>query len=944
MTSNSYRFSIALLCTACLAAACSDDKDNDNASGNEGNTPVIVENTSDLCSDNLDNDNNGLKDCTDPGCKDFAFCQDAEADKENTLATCMDKVDNDGDGKTDCDDEECQIFAICQAGTSENTLAACQDGKDNDKDGLIDCQDPECKSFNICGGGGDADFSQTGKESTVAACYFDGIDNDGDTLIDCDDPNCKIYSFCQNLDLKREDTLAACQDGIDNDEDGKADCLDPDCAAFLACHSEIYKENTVELCSDGKDNDEDDQVDCLDPNCWQFAICAPVVGIVENTRELCSDGKDNDFNGKADKDDPNCARFYVGGGKTGENTIASCKDGTDNDGDGLKDCDDPECQIFDFCDKDYNEASDACPDDPYKFKMDSCGCGMTLIDNSACYRNITSAAEFGQLENSSDRFVLKQNIDFGSTTQAPIKGFSGTLDGDNKRITGVFNQTSALGNSGVYYCGLFSDITGKSSENAAIQNLDIAITLNCDNRAHPESSVRVGALAGYSQSATYDNLTGSSKVYLEEAKPGSNKVVNSFEKSIGGLVGYAQSRVKFSNIGMTGNVSAYLDNQRVALKAEGSEVTGSYAIRIGGVSGCGGSFENIQANNYVTLISHHDKDNSWNSSADIGGIVGRAIKDADESFTNTIRNVSNAGVIKFEPINVWTLDTTRYYGFLIGGIAGASYIDIDHAGFSGAIESSLSKYAGATVGYNNLGTNIGGIVGIAYTNTTINSSRVDAEIKAYASNNYIGGIAGQIVNAKMIRNCATKVDLHLGGSTAYGDKTVRYGGIASFAGNVVNIENAIYIVNNSSQTNYKQTIHHIPTNVTVSAKGITNTGGAIVNNFASDKVTCDGACDYTPLAIGGTYVYESYWNRDFSKLAGESNYADASAESYTYNIEGVPVTRANKPVLGMLRYNAGYDGGVLSTHIPKPNNSIQYNDWTTEVDAEGHQVPVPIVQ
>ena len=123
MKPNSNRFAMALLCAACVAA-CSDDKDNDKRSGNEGNTPAIVENTSDLCSDNLDNENNGLKDCADPGCKDFAFCHAGGADKENTLAACMDKVDNDGDGKTDCDDEECKDFAICQDSMAENTLAA----------------------------------------------------------------------------------------------------------------------------------------------------------------------------------------------------------------------------------------------------------------------------------------------------------------------------------------------------------------------------------------------------------------------------------------------------------------------------------------------------------------------------------------------------------------------------------------------------------------------------------------------------------------------------------------------------------------------------------------------------------------------------------------------------------------------------------------------------
>ena len=44
-------------------------------------------------------------------------------------------------------------------------------------------------------------------------------------------------------------------------------------------------------------------------------------------------------------------------------------------------------------------------------------------------------------------------------------------------------------------------------------------------------------------------------------------------------------------------------------------------------------------------------------------------------------------------------------------------------------------------------------------------------------------------------------------------------------------------------------------------------------------------------------------------------------------------------VIGLLRYNSGHDGGVLSTNIP---NDGTYLDWTTIVDADGHVIPVPV--
>ncbi len=933
MKPNSNRFAMALLCAACVAA-CSDDKDNDKQSGNEGNTPVIVENTSDLCSDNLDNDNNGLKDCADPGCKDFAFCHAGDADKENTLAACMDKVDNDGDGKTDCDDEECQDFAICQDSMAENTLAACQDGKDNDKDGLIDCQDPECQSFNVCGGSSEPVLN--GEESTVTACYFDGIDNDGDTLIDCDDPNCKIYAFCQNLDLLREDTLAACQDGIDNDEDGLADCLDPDCSPFLACYDKSARENTEELCSDGKDNDEDDQVDCLDPDCWQFAICSHVVGIVENTRELCSDGKDNDFNGKADAEDPSCARFYNGGGKTGENTAALCKDGTDNDGDDLKDCDDPECQIYDFCDKSYSEAGDECKDDPYKFKKDTCNCGETLVDG-ACYTNIASADAFiTRLANSSGKFILKADIDFGATTQAPIAGFAGTLDGGNKRITGVFDQKSDKATyeslSG-YACGLFHQVKG-----ATIKNLDIAITLNCDNRDHSNDYLWAGAIASTIVKTTASHITGSSKVYVEEKSTSSSTAQDGITKYIGGLFGRVESS-EIDDVRLFGNVSADLPNNPNFKSGE------TYHILVGGLTGNiralsdsdkQSEIRNVDADVYVTLKTGH-KAAKYNET--IGGIVG--------SSNGPIENVTSRGAIKLVS-DVNNIAGSTEGGTHVGGIVGKMLKNsIRNVSFSGLIQVP-NKRSYAMDFDTKLGVNIGGCAGIVSApGIGIDNCRVDAEIQATAANTSIGGIAGRLfyLNKSYIRNSTSNIDLVLSNKGTQSDLRLYYGGIVGRSNGEPNsFENVNYIINNSARTNhFLSADNNIDILGTINIGGIAGFGGYVVNNFASDKMICDGPCHYTVLGVNGAYAYESYWNGDVAAVSG-GTYIDATVEPYTYNVENIPVNRSGRSILGMLRYNAGYDGGVLSAHIPAPDNTFKYNDWTTITDEDGHVIPVPTVE
>ncbi len=138
------------------------DADADADSDADTDTDTDAENTAAACQDGIDNDGDGLTDCDDDDCEDFAFCQQQESD-------CSDGVDNDGDGDTDCADDDCSGQAACQ----ENTYGNCQDGIDNDLDGLTDCDDEECEVFDYC-------------EEHEQDCG-DGVDNDDDGLTDCDD-------------------------------------------------------------------------------------------------------------------------------------------------------------------------------------------------------------------------------------------------------------------------------------------------------------------------------------------------------------------------------------------------------------------------------------------------------------------------------------------------------------------------------------------------------------------------------------------------------------------------------------------------------------------------------------------------------------------------------------------------------------------------------------
>lgn len=923
---------LALLCAAGMLCACGGGDDDSDKPGNGG-----VENTSDLCSDNLDNDGNGFKDCSDPGCRDFAFCQQTEEGKENTLAACMDDEDNDGDGLKNCDDPDCKAFAICQEGEDENTPEKCRDSKDNDKDGFIDCDDSDCKAFNFCSNSGEQDKTENSPNDCL-----DGEDNDGDGKTDCCDDGCKVFAFC----------------------------------ADMCSEDKTLTESTLEECTDGDDNDKDGAIDCLDMDCRDHQICADLVGVQENTRELCSDKLDNDYNGKADAEDPNCKLFYAAGGQYGEGSLMNCKDKQDNDGDGVMDCDDPECQVYDFCMSGYptnKPENDECPDDPFKFKRDTCACGETLV-GADCYTNIAKPEDFDLMANSNGKFILKQNIDFGETQRTPIANFKGVLDGNNKRISGVFTQAPIQDTSVTYryHCGLFG-ATGIDNEKdyIAFRNIDIAITLNCFNDLKQyENGNKIGNLYAGSLSARLlggaENITGSSKVYVEDIIENNkeymfdqnakdNGKVN-VQRQIGGLFGHVEDG-KLSHIVLTGNVSAYLP-----MKQNVGDDSETFTVKMGGVAGTCNEIYDIQTDNYMTL--KRSLVNRTMAYYYYGGICGEVSwLPANTTDLYFAQNVRSRGIIKYLPMETMkSAQGSAYVGTKgltdVGGIVGCVVNGgvIRNASFDGRIETNNKKADYYNRSSYDEGLQIGGIVGSMKNTkndgraTGVDSCKTDASIKAVGVYSKIGGIAGMILKSQFfIRNSSSNLDLELlNVDNNVVDATTYFGGIIGAAApfSVAQPMNQVYIINNSARTNHIQKANGFKPGTDLPARfgGIAGYGGVIVNNFVSDTLNCEDSCNYMPAAVGGAYIYESYWNMDVTGTeSGASHFSDASAEPYTFNLAGIPVTQSNKTILGLLRYNSGHDGGVLSAHIPANLNGI-YNNWTTIYDKEGREIPVPADQ
>ena len=894
-----------------MFCGCGDDSSKDGDAR-------VPENTAERCQDGIDNDGNGRVDCKDDGCKAFAFCQEAEEGKENTLVACQDGNDNDGDGLADCDDSDCQVFAICQKKKAENTEELCKDGLDNDGNGLVDCKDDGCKSFAFC------QEAEAGKEDTLVACQ-DGNDNDGNGLADCDDPNCAAFDHCK----PKENTEDLCQDGLDNDGDGLIDCADSDCAAFDHCKP---KENTEALCSDEVDNDGDDFVDCNDPDCLVFEHCA-AYRIAENSAELCSDGIDNDADGVKDCDSISCKHFDVcmGGGKVGEDTLELCSDGNDNDGDGLVDCADVECKGFQHClgkkaddvtkemcsDKDDNDGdglidcadpdcqqftdicSDECPDDPYKYAPDQCGCGETWVVDSrlenggGCFINISTPEDFMQIQKKSKagdtdvlnkNYILKRSIDFGETSDyEPLSGFGGIFEGNGKRISGVFNfdMNNITWNHNI---GLFDrpQESNSDEETVTLRNLVVGITVNVVNaKARRAYGTLVGATRG---GMAIENISGISKLYVklkDSVDVGLGQMIN---LRAGGLVGDFAGGDFIRNVYLHGSntsvefkVKQELRNDKLYYFDKNGKI-----INVGGVAGSISRpqvMENVHANTNVTLLADVE---FWSYSLfvsyptveisidpliyRVGGIAGYASKIKDAHSTGTIKANTKTQIHRKENNDYLVIRRSNTY---VGGIAGDGS-SVSDSSFKGDIvvaaddESSEQKKwddekadgkacVGGGIGISRFnaidspqsGIYVDGSISIEPRCESLSSklAYVDYNVERYRpAVNYAGGIVGcyDTISDSYIINSYANVAFTIE-KGACSKNTIYWGGISSinppFEYDKKDINR--YIVNNHAYTTYNFPSWGQYENVVLG--GVTNTdqGGKIVNNFVSGKFTGD---------------------------------------------------------------------------------------------------------
>ena len=100
--------------------------------------PEIVDQYPYLCENEFDDDNDGLTDCQDPKCAGATVCKPTSDSSDSNgsgsssgssstarAGKCNNKIDDNNNGLTDCEDPACADYAVCKKKDSSSSSSGC---------------------------------------------------------------------------------------------------------------------------------------------------------------------------------------------------------------------------------------------------------------------------------------------------------------------------------------------------------------------------------------------------------------------------------------------------------------------------------------------------------------------------------------------------------------------------------------------------------------------------------------------------------------------------------------------------------------------------------------------------------------------------------------------------------------------------------------------------
>ena len=353
---------------------------------------------------------------------------------------------------------------------------------------------------------------------------------------------------------------------------------------------------------------------------------------------------------------------------------------------------------------------------------------------------IKTPDDLKKLDNSTETFMLANDIDLAGIDWTPIKSFSGTLIGNGFTIKNLTINASEK------WVGLFADLRG-TVQNLSIENANVTVTGN-----YKCIGILCGTLEGKGQISditVYGNVTALNSTSVGGivgyvAKQGDYTLKNleshtnvTAENSVGGIAGYFGDNYDTSSNDVTSTISTLKNSGTIVGEQYVGGIIGniycqnssvSQTIKIFDVQNTG----NVSGKSNVGGIVGHASSNNWKQSV-IENSVCKANIEAEcyvgciaGSLENiTVNNCSNEGS---------TLTATKYYSqdgikyAMVGGFVGYGYL----------VNNCTNK---VTINYSSNGRYVGGIIGYIPSRGSANMSNLhnSADITGYE---YVGGIIG----------------------------------------------------------------------------------------------------------------------------------------------------------------------------------------------------------
>lgn len=483
-----------------------------------------------------------------------------------------------------------------------------------------------------------------------------------------------------------------------------------------------------------------------------------------------------------------------------------------------------------------------------------------VIVNDNLNENYTDFKEWTPAGNSYDKF------------------FSGTFNGDNHYISGIYINDSST------YKGLFG-----STKNAKISNLKIN-----------DSYIKTGAYAGNVVGFASNNITANN---IE-----TNGIIN-VGSTGAGIVGFStnNSEIKITDcinkakiIGNS-NMGGIIGN---ASSVKSIEVKNSYNIgNVEGSNSVGGIIGSSSYAKEILLENVYNKGNINNTGGNSSGIIGSL--SSDSTAINKLNNVYNVGKVSGS--------------YSVGGIIGNSYSSIE-------INNAYNK--GEIVGGNQ---RLGGLVGYANSLTLKDSYNLG---NVTGSTNSISGLVGEAREAN-VDNCYNKGDVK-GSSQVSGIIGRLTSGEIKNTYNAGNINGNLYSGGIAGQLDQNATISNCYNEgkIVGNNNGLGGIVGFIIGNAKnvynkgtiSGKNLTGGIAGYS---IGN--IEDSYNIGDvsgYSNIGGIAGIHGSNAIKNAYNLGNITGTYETGGIAGQLGPISGEKGSkalILNT-INIGNITVEYEE------------------